>query len=572
MNSLPYNIDAERLILSLAITKSETTPLICQTLSLDSFYLEKHQIIFGVIKELFLTNKPVDLLTVSTKLRDQFLIEDIGGIKTLTDLMKIFNTGINIVEYLGLIQDKFIRRSIINLGYEAIEAGYKTKIPLEQALKKIEEEIFDLNKKNSLGPVLSSAEIVSSILEGVKEKATKITDTGLLSLFYDLDAITQGFQKSDLIIIAGRPSMGKTAFCLNLTRNIALKYRKAILLFSLEMSKEQIVYRLLASDCGIDLTRLRTGRVKKEELSRLNYSIGKLSNLNIFIDDNPSPSLSEIRLKIRELIIEKLEINLVVIDYLQLLTAPTKKNNRVQEISEITRFLKAFAREFNITILALSQLSRNVETRTNKRPILSDLRESGCLSVSQPIWLEKSFCFDKIVSYLGKDLYTTDQFLLKFSGKKPCYTLYLQAEKRLILTNNHKILTKIGWKRVDELTRDDCIICYTSYLHNSKKIVKKSLINIERIIYSGIQSTYDLSVEKTKNFISEGCILHNSIEQDADVVIMLYRDEYYNKKTSMPNIIELQIAKHRNGPLGIVKLYFNPRINRFYNLTKTSSD
>lgn len=571
MNTLPYNLDAERLILSLAINKAETTTIICKTLSLDAFYLQKHQIIFAAIQELNSKDKPVDLLTVTTALKDKFLLDDIGGVKILTDLVRISNTGINVIEYLGLIQDKYIRRSLINLGYETIEAGYRTKVPLEQALKQVETKLFDLSKKNSSGPLLSTAEVISSILKNVKEKATRTSEIGLMSLFYDLDAITQGFQKSDLVIIAGRPSMGKTAFCLNLTRNIALKYKKAILLFSLEMSKEQLSYRLLSSDCGIELSRLRTGRVRENELAKLNHSIKKLSNLTIFIDDNPSSTLSQIRLKIRELIIEKIDLGLVVIDYLQLLPAPSQKSNRVQEISEITRLLKAFAREFDITILALSQLSRNVESRTNKRPILSDLRESGCVCNTQLVWTQN--LSDKyLISHKEDTLVLNEKFSLSFSGTKPCYKLKFYSNIELILTSNHKILTSRGWKRVDELERNDEVAHYLIQSKNSKYGLEKTYVCVKKILYFGIRSTYDLDVSSTRNFICEGFVLHNSIEQDADLVIMLYRDEYYNKKTVTPNIIELQIAKHRNGPLGLVKLYFNPKINRFYNITKSLSN
>ena len=178
MNTLPYNLDAERLILSLAINKAETTTIICKTLSLDAFYLQKHQIIFAAIQELNSNDKPVDLLTVTTALKDKFLLDDIGGVKILTDLVRISNTGINVIEYLGLIQDKYIRRSLINLGYETIEAGYRTKVPLEQALKQVETKLFDLSKKNSSGPLLSTAEVISSILKNVKEKATRTSEIG----------------------------------------------------------------------------------------------------------------------------------------------------------------------------------------------------------------------------------------------------------------------------------------------------------------------------------------------------------------------------------------------------------
>jgi replicative DNA helicase len=283
---------------------------------------------------------------------------------------------------------------------------------------------------------LNSIDIFSNVFFELKKKTLNPSLIGISSGFYDLDSMTQGFQKSDLIIIAGRPSMGKTAFSLNIAVNIVKKQKLPVLFFSLEMSKQQLIYRLLSNETKISNIRLRSGNIRKKDWLELSNTIKTFSCLPLFIDDSATLSITEIRLKIKKLFFEETKIGLIVIDYLQLMqNSSFSSNNRVQELSQITRSLKNIAREFNVPIIALSQLSRNVETRLNKRPILSDLRESG------------------------------------------------------------------------------------------------------------------------------------SIEQDADLVLMLYRDNYYNPNISQTNLTELILAKHRNGPVGTIKLKFDPTCTRFSSFT-----
>ncbi|MEN9275561.1 MAG: replicative DNA helicase, partial [Gloeomargarita sp. GMQP_bins_5] len=341
----------------------------------------------------------------------------------------------NIDQYAALVADKYLRRQLIQAGQAILRLGYETTLPIEQVLDQAEQQIFAVCQNQPRQELVSTAEMVSTIWHEIEQRSEDMLPPGITSGFYDLDALTQGFQRSDLIIVAGRPSMGKTSFCLNIARNIAATHRLPVALFSLEMSKEQLVYRLLASEARIESTRLRTGRIAEHEWPQLNQAISTLAQLPIFIDDSASATVMEIRSKCRRLLAEQGNLGLVLIDYLQLMdSGGSGSENRVLELSRMTRGLKTLARELQVPVIVLSQLSRGVEHRTNKRPMLSDLRESG------------------------------------------------------------------------------------------------------------------------------------SIEQDADVVIMLYRDEYYHPDTPERGIAEAIIAKHRNGPTGVAKLLFDAHLTQFRNL------
>jgi replicative DNA helicase len=435
---LPHNFLAEKIILNCLLINSEAIEITLRTLSVEAFYFKNHQEIYKAI--IFMYNKKVsiDIFTLTTFLQDNGLLEKIGGIKVLIELINQIPNLVYLEEYLRLVKDKFIRRSLIKLGYEAINSGYITNIPLENILNDFENQLFNLTNEIKAQKLFSSAELLNTILLELKKKSLNPILPGLPSGFYDLDSLTQGFQKSDLIIIAGRPSMGKTALCLNIALNVIKNSKLPVLIFSLEMSKEQIMYRLLAMETNISQMRLKSGKIYQNDWLKLNKIIKILAKLPFFIDDTPDLAIQDIRSKIKTLVFEQTQIGLIIIDYLQLMqSSKLKIENRVQELSVITRSLKNIAREFNIPIIALSQLSRNVENRIDKRPILSDLRESG------------------------------------------------------------------------------------------------------------------------------------SIEQDADLVLMLYRTKYYNsnqinEQTSY--LTELIIAKHRNGPIGSIKLKFDEKRTKFLNL------
>ena len=379
-NYLPHNFLAEKMILSCLLISSEAIDITLRTISIETFYFKNHQEIFKAIIFMYKNKIPIDILTLTTFLQDNGLLKKIGGIKVLIELINQIPNLVYLEEYLRLVKDKFLRRSLIKLGYEAINSGYITNIPLENTLNDFENQLFNLTNQIKIQKFSTSAELLNNIFIDLKEKSMKPTLPGLSSGFYELDSLTQGFQKSDLIIVAGRPSMGKTAFSLTMGLNIIKTSKLPILFFSLEMSKEQIMYRLLAMETNINQMRLRSGKLYRNDWIKLNKVIKIISKLPFFIDDTSDLSIQDIRSKIKTIIFEQTQIGLIVIDYLQLMqNSKFKLENRVQELSQITRSLKNIAREFNVPIIALSQLSRNVENRVNKKPILSDLRESGSI-------------------------------------------------------------------------------------------------------------------------------------------------------------------------------------------------
>ena len=438
-NYLPHNYVAEKIILSSLLISSEAIEIVLRSVKVETFYFQNHQELYKNIIEMYKNQISIDIITLHTFLQDNGQLEKIGGTPILIDLLNHVPNLSYLEQYINLVHDKFLRRSIIKLGYKIINSAYITNLSLETLLDDLEVQVFNLTNEIKTQKISSSAELFSTIFLELKQKSFNPTLSGISSGFYDLDSFTQGFQKSDLIIIAGRPSMGKTALSLNIGLNIVKDLKVPVIFFSLEMSKEQLVYRLLTQETKINSNRLKTGNLYQDDWLKLNPIIQNLAALPLFIDDTANPSIQDIRAKIKKIIFEQMQIGLIIIDYLQLMqNSQVPSSNRTQELSQITRSLKNLAREFEIPVIALSQLSRSVENRTNKRPILSDLRESG------------------------------------------------------------------------------------------------------------------------------------SIEQDADLVLMLYRDNYYHADTTIPNnqkndLVELIIAKQRNGPIGTVELEFNSKLTKFSN-------
>ena len=377
---LPHNFLAEKMILSCLLINYEAIETTLQILPPNAFYFRNHQEIYKAIIQMYENQIKVDALTLVSFLQDNGVLEKVGGVKVLIELVTQVPNLIYLEEYIRLVKDKFIRRSLIKLGYEAINSGYVTNVPLENILNDFEMKLFNLTNEMKAPKLFSSAEVLNDIFLQLKEKLSNPGLSGLSSGFYDLDCFIQGFQKSDLIIIAGRPSMGKTALSLNVALNVIKNENLPVLFFSLEMSKEQIMYRLLAMETSINQMRLKSGRLSDEDWLKLTKMIKVVAKFPFFVDDTSNLSIQDIRSRLKTILFEQNKIGLVIIDYLQLMqNTKLKPENRVQELSQITRQLKNIAREFNVPVIALSQLSRNVENRIDKRPILSDLRESGSI-------------------------------------------------------------------------------------------------------------------------------------------------------------------------------------------------
>lgn len=377
---LPHNFLAEKLILSCLLTNFDSLESTIKVLPVEAFYFRNHQEVYKTILLMHEERLPLDILTFTNFLQDTGQLKKIGGVKILIDLLAQPPNLIYLEEYIELVKDKFIRRSLIALGYDLVNASYITNISLENIIKSFENKLFGLLNKNKNKQIFSSAELLNNTFLKLKNDSLNTNFYGLSSGFYELDLMTQGFQPSDLIVIAGRPSTGKTSLGLTIAVNILKSSKLPILFFSLEMSKEQIITRLLTMETNIDPIRLKTGQFDTTDWKKLTKIMKIIAKLPLFVDDTSRISIQELQSKIKNILFHNNNLGLIIIDYLQLIQNLNLKNeNRVQELAEITRSLKIISREFNISIIVLSQLSRSVENRLDKKPLLSDLRESGAI-------------------------------------------------------------------------------------------------------------------------------------------------------------------------------------------------
>ncbi len=433
----PQNLDAEASLLGAILIDTDAIVKIADSLSPDDFYDDRHKRIFEAVLQLYEKHSPIDVLTLSNQLKASGLLEMVGGSAYLTELTNFVPTAAHVEQYADIVAQKAMRRRLIKASQDIVGLGYDEAHGLQELIEEAEARLFDVSQKHIKQDISSIETILGDSFDRLDElHKDKGKIRGVPTGFKDLDNILAGLQRSDLFILAARPSMGKTAFSLNLAHNVGLKSEQPVLIFSLEMSKEQLVDRMLSMESGVDAWALRTGNLTDADFEKIGQAMGSLSEAQIYIDDTPGITVSDLRTKARREAHQR-PLGLIIVDYLQLMSGGAKfgsDGNRVQEISEISRGLKGIARELNVPLVALSQLSRSVESRSPQIPQLSDLRESG------------------------------------------------------------------------------------------------------------------------------------SIEQDADVVAFIYREDYYNPETDRRNITDIFIKKHRNGPTGGVELYFDKEKQRFRSL------
>ncbi|WP_339205788.1 replicative DNA helicase [Paenibacillus sp. FSL K6-3182] len=437
----PQNLEAEQAVIGAILLQSEALITAMERVRSDDFYSGPHRQIYEAMVEIAENNQPVDLVTLTAHLQDQHLLEEIGGVSYLAKLANSVPTAANVDYYAQIVEEKSMLRRLIRTATNIVSDGYANSEDVGVLLGDAEKQILEISNRRSGSGFISIRDVLMEVFEKVEQLyQDKGGTTGIPSGFTDLDRMTAGFQRSDLIIVAARPSVGKTAFALNVAQNVGVRARETVAIFSLEMSAAQLVQRMICAEANVDAQRMRTGHLEGDDWEKLTMAIGSLSEAQIFIDDTPGITVAEIRAKCRRLKKEK-GLGMIMIDYLQLISGRGKAGeNRQQEVSEISRTLKQIARELEVPVIALSQLSRGVEQRQDKRPMMSDLRESG------------------------------------------------------------------------------------------------------------------------------------SIEQDADIVSFLYRDDYYDKESEKKDIIEIIIAKQRNGPVGTVELVFLKKYNKFVSIDRAHQD
>lgn len=377
----PHNLEAEIAVICCAFLSDSALDKVCEDLSEAMFYDESNRKVYEVLKELRLKDIPIDMTTVANELEKNKQLNSVGGLEYLTKIIEAVPTAANIDYYINILFEKYVLRSLIEKATAIVTECYEESKDLNEIVEDAERSILSVNKSQigkEIRPIQDVIVEAQNQLEILAKNGADIT--GIPSGYYDLDNKTTGFHENELIILAGRPGMGKSAFALNVSTNIAINSKKSVAFFSLEMGAEQIVTRMFSMVGGIDSRKLRTGRLEHNDWKRLNEAMSQLADTNFFIDDTAGITVGEIRSKCRRLKNSSKGLDLIVIDYLQLVSSSSKySGNRVQEVSEVSRDLKKLAMELKVPVIALAQLSRSVEARENKRPIMSDLKESGSI-------------------------------------------------------------------------------------------------------------------------------------------------------------------------------------------------
>jgi len=581
---LPQNIEAECGVLGSIIIDPEAIVQVSDFLHPDDFYRDAHRTIYEVILQLYEEHEPADFITICDELERRNKLEEVGGASYITSLINQVPTSGNVEFYGRIVERTAILRRLIHAAGQIAAIAYEEG-DADIALDKAEQLIFNISQRHARSDFMHMRDVLAEYMNKLDQlHEHRGTIVGVPTGFTDLDRLTGGLQKSDLVVLAARPGVGKSSLALSLAHNAALKYHNSIAFFSLEMSKDQLAQRLLSMDAGIDQQRLRTGRIEEDEWDRIVYAMDTLSEANIWIDDTAGISTIEMRSKARRLHAAH-PIDLIIVDYLQLMQATIggrRNENRVQEISEISRSLKGLARELNIPVLALAQLSRAVESRQSKVPQLSDLRESGCLTGETLIYLPDTGAYKPIEQLMGQTglrvlALNTKTWQLEpcqvsrafATGCKPVYRLTTRLGRTIRTTTNHRFLTMQGWQRLDELSLGTRIaLPRRLYKLARNDVYWDQVISIEA---DGEAEVYDLTVDEHHNFVAGDIIVHNSIEQDSDIVMFIYRDDVYNPESERKNIADIIIAKHRNGPVGEISLYFQANQTRFRDLELNTS-
>ncbi len=430
----PHNLEAEKSVIGSIFMENKILDLLVDLLKPTDFYNKNYEIIYNAMINLYNKKEPIDLLTISEFLKKNKQLEQIGGVGKIAEIIDEVPTTANVVNYAKIVKEKSILRNVINTSTEVIEKCYQEPDNIEEFLDSIEKKYFELSENRFQSTFSSIKSLVWDALETVEKLyKNKTSISGVPTGFFDLDNKTRGFQPSDLIIIAGRPSMGKTAFALNIAGNIGVNKKTPIAFFSLEMSKEQLAYRLLSSYSGINSNKMRSGMIAKDEWPKISKAAGILAEGKLFIDDTPAMSILEIRAKARRLKAQE-NIQMLMIDYLQLIRGFESRESREREISEISRSLKNLARELKIPVVALSQLNRGVEMRSDKRPQLSDLRESGAIEQDADVIL---FIYrDEVYNKNKEDNQGKAEIIIGKQRNGPTGTVELFFDKKLTTFKN----------------------------------------------------------------------------------------------------------------------------------------
>ncbi|MGZ4784502.1 MAG: replicative DNA helicase [Acidimicrobiales bacterium] len=651
---LPSNLQAEESLLGAMLLSRDAIAAASELLSADDFYKPAHGHIYDAITTLNAAGEPADPVTVADELRRAGLLEAIGGPATLVNLQVATPATSNAGRYAKIIEEHALLRRLIRVAGEIAEMGYDLPDDVTKTVDLAESMVFDVAQRrttDTMDEIHNLLDANLDRLEQLYERGESIT--GIPSGYTDLDELLGGLQPNALIVLGARPSAGKTALALGMATHAALEANRPVLLFSLEMSKLELTQRMLCSEARVDSKKVRNGNLAEADWQKIAHATGRLAEAPIWIDDNPNLTIMEIRSKARRLKARTGDLGLVVIDYLQLMTGRSSAENRQVEVSEISRGLKILARELECPVLALSQLSRGLEMRQDKRPMLADLRESGCLTADTRITradtgnevtlgeLLASGEQDVPIWTLNENYRLVRGQMTKVfpSGIKTVYELRLSSGRTVKASGNHPFLALEGWFPLEKLDVGDCVAVpragnwpasvgrdevdgdtvpreLWTYIRKclphhgltmadvesrlgiddfvesfyANPLTRADLLRLAQVVPDpllrdlarsdvrwdtivsitelGDEPVFDATVLGTHNFVADGIIVHNSIEQDADVVMFIYRDEVYNPESPDRGTAEILVSKHRNGPTGMVRLAFLDHYTKFANMAK----
>jgi replicative DNA helicase len=708
----PHNLDAEKSLLGAMLLSRDAIAAAMETCSADDFYKPAHAHIFDAVANLYNQGEPADPVTVADELSRAGLLEPAGGLPALVALQAETPATTNAARYARIIEEHALLRRLIGVAGEIAEMGYGMPEDVTETLDRAESLVFNVAERRVTDTLKQLNDLLYASMDrlaALYERGESIT--GVPTGYFDLDERLYGLQPSSLYIVGARPAMGKSAFALGIAANAAVEARIPTLLFSLEMGSDEITSRLLVAEARVDAGRMRNGKLIESDWQKVSQAVARLGDAPLFIDDNPNTTVMEIRAKARRLKARQGGLGLIIVDYLQLMSGGTTSENRQLEVSAISRGLKILARELDVPVVALSQLSRQLEQRADKRPMLADLRESGCMPASTPLLLADGTMVtlgELVLSQERPLVWSLDEETLEMvprrltaafpSEVKPVFRIRLESGLELEATANHKFFTRDGWWRLDQLSVGDRLAACPAFMAGRawNSVEDRSLVGaaaggsavlslvgahaggsavralvgaaaggsavraaahaggsavraaahaggsavrvaahaggpdivrdkwsysaliahndspggaavpgppgapgvpgppsgagvpgspsapgvpgppspevawdrIVEITPAGVQPTFDATIDDTHNFVANGVVAHNSLEQDADVVMFLYRDEMYNAESTDRGTAEVIVAKHRNGPTGKVQLAFLEHYTKFVNMAR----
>jgi replicative DNA helicase len=617
----PSNLEAEMALLGSILVDKEMMSTVSEIVQPSDFYHPLHESIFLALFALYERGEPLDKVSLAEELKNRGMLDKIGGMAYLSSLMDTVPTAASADYYARIVREKSSLRGLIHAGTRITQFGYESEEDVPAAIDRAEQVVYEVGNRSGHNQFASVPSLLLGVFQSLERRHEQKGDrTGVTAGYRDIDDYTAGWQPGNLIILAARPAMGKTSLALNMAVAAAKDERKPVAVFSLEMTKQELVERLLSSEAKLDASKLRRGAIADRDWEKIGHAMGLLHELPIYLDDSGAVTVTEIRSRLRRLKSGH-GLAAVFVDYLQLVRPSTlsRQSNRNEELSEICRTLKATAKDLEVPIIALAQLNRAVEMRSEKRPMLSDLRDclAGESLVTNAETGERIPIREIVERGLRFDVWAVDDRMRLVRcpivdawpvGTKPVFRVTTKSGRVVRCTDGHRFLTIRGWSELRDIQPGRAIAVPRRYEnahppspgkgelsrtvfeardHGEVMSHATSVMVAERpdddvlaslatsdvlwdpvasIVREGTEVVYDLTVGDLHNFCVDDVVTHNSgaIEQEADIVAFLYRDVYYNKEaTAEPDMTELIIAKHRNGKVGTVKLRFQPEHTLF---------